>query len=185
MSQYVLKQETPPEPDWEEGEMAEALGQALLIYVAPLLVRLEEVLDKRVVRTFAQTILAIVRNRERSRGLVQRELGALLEGGNQGESGSQTAENAVEQADVEECLDWGMADGGSRTRCQAVGSARDHAHCRLGWQCLGEARKSRGRGTVASRIPAKRPGAPACARAITIRRWDASACLAYSGWVWC
>src|SRR5690242_15256259 len=88
MSQYVMKQETPQGPDWEEGEVAETVGQALLIYLAPLLVRLEEVLDKRVVRTFAQTILAIVRNRERSRCLVQTELGALLLGANKARAGA-------------------------------------------------------------------------------------------------
>ena len=70
MSQYVMKMETPQAPDWEEGEMAEAGGRDLLTSLAPLLVRLEEVLDKRVVRTFAQAILAIVRNRDRARCLV-------------------------------------------------------------------------------------------------------------------
>jgi hypothetical protein len=78
MSKYVMKMEMPQVPDWEEGEMAEAVGRDLLIYLAPLLMRLEKVLDKRVVRTFAQTILAIVRNRDRARCLVQTELGAGL-----------------------------------------------------------------------------------------------------------
>jgi len=43
MSQYVMKMETPQAPDWEEGEMAEAVGRDLLTSLAPLLVRLEEV----------------------------------------------------------------------------------------------------------------------------------------------
>ncbi len=88
MSQYVMKMETPQAPDWEEGEMAEAGGRDLLTSLAPLLVRLEEVLDKRVVRTFAQAILAIVRNRDRARCLVQTELGALLLGAGRAKAGA-------------------------------------------------------------------------------------------------
>ena len=40
------------------------------------------------VRTFAQTILAIVRNRDRARCLVQTELGALLLGANKAKAGA-------------------------------------------------------------------------------------------------
>jgi hypothetical protein len=88
MSKYVMKREMPQVPDWEEGEMAEAVGRDLLTYLAPLLMRLEEVLDKRVVRTFAQTVLAIVRNRDRARCLVQTELGALLLGADKARAGA-------------------------------------------------------------------------------------------------
>lgn len=88
MSQYVMKMEMPQVPDWEEGEMAQAVGRDLLSYLAPLLVRLEKVLDKRVVRTFAQTVLAIVRNRDRARCLVQTELGAWLLGADKARAGA-------------------------------------------------------------------------------------------------
>ncbi len=50
--------------------------------------RLEELLDQRVVRTFAQTILAIVRNRDRARSLVQTELGGMLLGANKARAGA-------------------------------------------------------------------------------------------------
>jgi hypothetical protein len=40
------------------------------------------------VRTFAQTILAIVRNRDRARSLVQTELGALLLGAGKAKAGA-------------------------------------------------------------------------------------------------
>jgi hypothetical protein len=80
MSQDVRKMQTPQAPDWEEGEMAQAVGRDVLTYLAPLLVRLEEVGDKRVVRTFAQAMLALVRKRDRARCLLQTELGAWLLG---------------------------------------------------------------------------------------------------------
>ena len=102
MSQYVMKMETPQVPDWEEGEMAEAVGRDLLTYLTPLLMRLEEVLDKRVVRTFAQTILAIVRNRDRARCLVQTELGAWLLGADKARAGAKRLRTRLGQADLEE-----------------------------------------------------------------------------------
>jgi hypothetical protein len=43
MSKYVMKLEAPQTPDWEEQDMAQALGQDLLNFLAPLLVRLEAV----------------------------------------------------------------------------------------------------------------------------------------------
>lgn len=67
MSKYVMKQEVPQAPDWEEADLAQGLGQDLLEFLAPLLVGLEAVLDKRVVRTFVQTVFAILRNRDRVR----------------------------------------------------------------------------------------------------------------------
>ena len=88
MSKYVMKLEVPQAPEWEEADMAQAVGQELLEFLAPLLVRLEAVLDKRLVRTFAQTILAIVRNRDRARCLIQMELGGLLLGAEKAKAGA-------------------------------------------------------------------------------------------------
>lgn len=88
MSKYVMELETPQAPEWDEEDMAEALGQELFDFLAPLVVRLERVLDKRLVRTFAQTILAIVRKRDRARTLVQMELGAMLLGAGKAKAGA-------------------------------------------------------------------------------------------------
>src|SRR2546427_8434496 len=110
MSKYVMKKETPQAPDWEEEMMAEAVGRDLLSYLAPLLMRLEEILDKRVVRTFAQTILAIVRNRDRARCLVQTELGGLLLGANKARAGAKRLRTRLEQTALEESLDRSTAD---------------------------------------------------------------------------
>ena len=95
MSKYVMKLEVPQAPEWEEQEMAEAMGQDLLSFLAPLLMRLEAALDKRLVRTFAQTILAIVCNRDRARCLVQMELGALLLGAGKAKAGAKRLRNLL------------------------------------------------------------------------------------------
>lgn len=95
MSKYVMKQEVPQAPEWEEVDMAQGVGQDLLEFLAPLLVGLEAVLDKRLVRTFAQTILAIVRNRDRARCLVQMELGALLLGAGKAKAGAKRLRNLL------------------------------------------------------------------------------------------
>jgi len=88
MSKYVMKLEELQAPVWEEEDMAEAIGRDLLEFLAPLLERLETVLDKRLVYTFAQTVLAIVRNRDRARCLIQMELGALLLGADKAKAGA-------------------------------------------------------------------------------------------------
>ena len=105
LSKYVMKLEVPQAPEWEEQEMAEAMGQDLLSFLAPLLMRLEAVLDKRLVRTFAQTILAIVRNRDRARCLIQMELGALLLGAGKAKAGAKRLRRRLAQADLEKWLD--------------------------------------------------------------------------------
>lgn len=88
MSKYVMKPDIRQAPEWTEEDLAETVGADLLTYLAPLLLRLCEVLDTRVVRTFAQTILALVRNRDRARCLIQTELGALLLGASHARAGA-------------------------------------------------------------------------------------------------
>jgi hypothetical protein len=88
MSKYVMKLEELQVPEWEEEDMAEVIGRDLLEFLTPVLERLETVLDKRLVRTFAQTVLAIVRNRDRARCLIQMELGALLLGADKAKAGA-------------------------------------------------------------------------------------------------
>jgi len=95
MSKYVMKLEELQAPEWEEAEVAEGIGRELLEFLAPLLERLEQVLDKRLVRTFAQTVLAILRNRDRARCLVQMELGALVVGEGHAKAGAKRLRNLL------------------------------------------------------------------------------------------
>lgn len=62
----------------EEARLACTLGTHLERFLEPLLTELDELLDKRLVRTFAGTITAILRFRHPRCGLLLSELGAYL-----------------------------------------------------------------------------------------------------------
>ncbi len=77
--QYLTCREVPPVPPYEAAQMAQGLGVQLASFLLPLLVHLDAVLDKRLVRTFLATIQVIITFRERANGLLLSELGAYLE----------------------------------------------------------------------------------------------------------
>jgi len=58
--------------------MAQGLAMQLAEFVAPLLVSLDRVMDKWLVRTFFQTVQVILAFRDRVNGLVLSELGGLI-----------------------------------------------------------------------------------------------------------
>ena len=78
-SQYLIQREVPQVPPYEAGPMAQGLGEALARFLFPLLVELDTLLDKRLVRTFLATIQVIITFRDRANGLLLSELGGYLE----------------------------------------------------------------------------------------------------------
>lgn len=64
---------------YDPQAMAEGLGLTLLSFLGPLLLELDQWLDKRLIRTFIQTIEAILTFRDRIHGLVLSELGSYLD----------------------------------------------------------------------------------------------------------
>src|SRR6185436_15018507 len=58
--------------------LAHTFRERLEGFLAPLLIRLDEQLDSRLVRTFAATLEILLQNRHRSGGLLLSELGAFL-----------------------------------------------------------------------------------------------------------
>lgn len=58
--------------------LARTFRERLDGFLAPLLIRLDQTLDSRLVRTFAATIVILLQNRYRSTGLLLSELGAFL-----------------------------------------------------------------------------------------------------------
>jgi len=58
--------------------LAGTFRERLQSFLAPLLIRLDEQLDSRLVRTFAATLEILLQNRHRSGGLLLSELGAFL-----------------------------------------------------------------------------------------------------------
>jgi len=59
-------------------EQAEKLGQQVEQFLHPLIVCLDLVLDRRLVRTFVQAVIVIIVHRSRSTGLWLSELGGML-----------------------------------------------------------------------------------------------------------
>ena len=60
------------------ARVARDIGKKLEAFVKPLLVELDEQIDKRLVRTFLATLQAIVQFRDRAQGLLLSELGAYI-----------------------------------------------------------------------------------------------------------
>ena len=63
-------------PDQEEISTSQEFAQLLETFLAPLLLVLDQVLDKRLVRTLVQCCVAIIRFRNQKQGLLLSELGS-------------------------------------------------------------------------------------------------------------
>ena len=72
--QYIMC----PSSKQASEEQAATLAQAVEAFLHPLLLCLDLVLDRRLVRTFAQAVVAIIVHRTRSTGLWLSELGGVL-----------------------------------------------------------------------------------------------------------
>src|SRR5436309_11040192 len=66
--------------DQEEEQASQELARLLETYLSPLLLILDRLLDKRLVRTFVQCCVAILRFRNSKQGLLLSELGFYLQG---------------------------------------------------------------------------------------------------------
>ncbi len=76
--QYLIPQQEPQIPQWEEAAVAQGLAEQLAEFLAPLLMLLDKTLDKRLVRTFLQVVQVIITFRDRANGLLLSELGGYL-----------------------------------------------------------------------------------------------------------
>src|SRR6059058_3443711 len=76
--QYLTCREAPPVPPYDASQMAQGVAGQLASFLFPLLVQLDAVLDKRLVRTFLVTIQVIITFRDRANGLLLSELGGYL-----------------------------------------------------------------------------------------------------------
>ena len=78
MEKYLTRLDAPQVPPYEPAAMAQGLTAQLAQFLFPLLVELDSLLDKRLVRTFLQTIAVILTFRDRANGLLLSELGGYL-----------------------------------------------------------------------------------------------------------
>ena len=93
--QYLTCREAPPVPPYDAAQMAQGLGVQLASFLFPLLVQLDAVLDKRLVRTFLATIQVIITFRDRANGLLLSELGGYLETPDKAPAGTKRLSNLL------------------------------------------------------------------------------------------
>ncbi len=98
--QYLIRQDRPQVPLYNAQQMAQGLTEDLAHFLWPLLVTLNAVLDKRLVRTFVQTIAVILTFRDRVNGLVLSELGGYLECPDKAPAGTKRLSNLLH------CVKW-------------------------------------------------------------------------------
>jgi len=79
-TQYLIPPEVQQVPPYEAQQMAQGLAGDLALFLFPLLVTLDRLLDKRLVLTFLQTIQVILAYRDRVGGLLLSELGGCASG---------------------------------------------------------------------------------------------------------
>jgi hypothetical protein len=137
------------------GPLAAALGVRCGAFVHPLLVQLDEHLDCRLVRTLAQSIVALVAHRNRPAALLLSELGAYLAGPEHAPAGTKRLANLLhsprwQAAEIAASL---LEQGRARSR-------RRLRRCPRGGRCVFST-------AVCSRTPrvGRPPGSPRSARA--------------------
>lgn len=94
-SQYLIPRHRLQPPPYEAADVAQGLGRALGVYLFPLLVSLDQVLDKRLVRTFLQAIEAIIAFRDRIHSLLLSELGGYVLSAEQARAGTKRLSNLL------------------------------------------------------------------------------------------
>src|SRR5437764_11023724 len=112
-TQYLIPPEVPQVPPYEAQQMAQGLAGDLALFLFPLLVTLDRLLDKRLVRTFLQTIQVILAYRDRVGGLLLSELGGYLLSPEQAKAWEQAPEHPVAFA-PSGMRRWSGTNGGSR-----------------------------------------------------------------------
>lgn len=79
----------------DSAALASTLSARLECFVAPLLVRLDQVLDRRLVQTFAALLSILLLQRYRATGLLLSELGAFLAGAAHAPAGTKRLSNLL------------------------------------------------------------------------------------------
>ena len=98
MDKYVIPYRAPQVPPFEAPTIAQGLTVELGKFLLQLLVELDTVLDKRLVRTFVQLIAVIVTFRDRANGLLLSELGGYLLSPRQAPAGTKRISNLLHSA---------------------------------------------------------------------------------------
>lgn len=93
--QYLIPSVDEQDLPYEAADIAQAVGIQLASFLFPLLVVLDRVLDKRLVRTFLCSIQLIITFRDRMHGLLLSELGGLLLSADHARAGTKRLANLL------------------------------------------------------------------------------------------
>lgn len=104
MDKYLITGQAPQVPPYEASAIASGLTRELAEFLYPLLVEVDALLDKRLVRTFAQIIAVILTFRDRVNGLLLSELGSYLLSPDQAPAGTKRLSNLLHSAKWRACL---------------------------------------------------------------------------------
>lgn len=98
MDKYLIRLDAPQVPPYDPRMMAQGLTAQLAHFLFPLLVELDRLLDKRLVRTFLHSIAVILTFRDRVNGLLLSELGSYLLSPAQAPAGTKRLSNLLHSA---------------------------------------------------------------------------------------
>ena len=98
MQKYLTRLDAPQLPPYDSAAIAAGLTAQLAQFLFPLLVELDRLLDKRLVRSFLQIIAVILTFRDRANGLLLSELGGYLLTAAQAPAGTKRLSNVLHSA---------------------------------------------------------------------------------------
>jgi hypothetical protein len=98
MDKYLIPSQAPQVPPYEAPLIAQGLTVELGKFLLPLLVELDSLLDKRLVRTFTHLIAVILTFRDRANGLLLSELGGYLLSPDHAPAGTKRLSNLLHSA---------------------------------------------------------------------------------------
>ena len=181
-SQYPTRLEDPPVPPYDAAEMAQGLYVGLATFLAPLLLALDERIDKRLVRTFLQTVRVILTFRDRVNGLLLSEMGGYLDTPDRAPAGTKRLSRLLH------CVKWSaelirqyLWERATR-RLQAWKDAGVEALAIWDESVWEKEDEHRARRVWEGRVRAKPPDSRASKRATTPRRVAPFLCRGCIGW---
>jgi hypothetical protein len=115
------------------GPLASELAQQCVGYLQPLLERLDAQVDRRLVRTLAHSVLALVRHRHRALALLLSELGAYLAGPEHAPAGTKRLANLIHSPrwDADLIAQHLLAQGRAQVEAEAARVPEGRALCIL------------------------------------------------------
>src|SRR5437588_12759575 len=141
MDKYLIPSQAPQVPPYAAPLIAQGLTAELGKFLLPLLIELDRLLDKRLVRTFTHLIAVILTFRDRANGLLLSELGGYLLSPDHAPAGTKRRELPVAFGQVDGCPHQPLFVAAGQRSVEPVAPSRTARTGHLGREELGEARE--------------------------------------------